>query len=162
MPEAGLHATVSTAFALCCLASIAAGVCSLIYGVVRHRWSAVWIGACICVGLIGVAATSVDIEMNPPITDDASVVGTWTDHHETIVLRSDHAADFTANNKDYRGRWRRSDWNLHLMADNIELVFRFITVGDELRLVTDLPDNHEMWNGDSGLTLRSVDTLPDS
>ena len=126
-----------------------------IWGCFRRRRAALILGSAMVLGVIGLVIAEVafeaSMEWNPSITDDSRVVGTWADDRETITLRADHTVDYRSDTEGFSGRWSRDDWNLHLTAEGVDSMMRFITFRDELRLMTDPPDDPDMWDGDLGL-----------
>jgi hypothetical protein len=73
---------------------------------------------------------------------------------EMITLRADHTADYRSDTEGFSGRWSRDDWNLRLTAEGVDMTMRFISFRDELRLMTNPPDDPDMWAGDLGLIRR--------
>jgi len=134
------------------------GAALAIWGWMRQRRAALILGSTVVVGVIGLVIVQVafesSMEWNPSITDDSRVVGTWADDRETITLRADHTVDYRSDTEGFAGRWSRDDWNLHLTAESVDSMMRFITFRDELRLMTAPPDDPDMWDGDLGLIRR--------
>jgi hypothetical protein len=91
------------------------------------------------------------MEWNPHIDSDARVVGTWKDERETITLHADHRVDYHSRNEHFSGTWSRFDWNLRLQTEGVDSEMRFVRYGDELRLMTNPPDDPDGWNGVTGL-----------
>ncbi|MCB1211641.1 MAG: hypothetical protein KDK97_20120 [Verrucomicrobiales bacterium] len=134
------------------------GAALAIWGWMRRRRAALIFGWTMVFSVIGLVIVQVafesSMEWNPSITDDSRVVGTWADDRETIMLRADHTVDYRSDSERFTGRWSRDDWNLHLTAEGVDSMMRFISFSDELRLMTSPPDDPDMWNGDLGLIRR--------
>ncbi len=134
------------------------GAVIVVWGWLRRRRAALILGSAMVLGVVGLVvvdmAFEASMEWNPSITDDSRVVGTWADGRKTITLRADHTVDYRSDSEGFTGRWSRYDWNLHLTAEGVDSAMRFITFRDELRLMTNPPDDPDMWDGDLGLIRR--------
>ncbi len=129
-----------------------------VWGWLRRRRSALLFGSTIVVGVIGLVITEVvfraSMKWNPSITDDSRIIGTWADDRETITLRADHTVDYRSDTEGFSGKWSRDDWNLHLTAEGVDSMIRFISFRGELRLMSNPPDDPDMWNENLGLVRR--------
>ncbi len=94
------------------------------------------------------------MEWNPSISDDSRILGTWADNRKTITLRADHSVDYKSDPGNVSGKWTRVDDNLYLFAEGVNSRMRFITFKGELRLMTNPPEDPDMWDGDLGLRCR--------
>ena len=119
-------------------------------------------GAALTFALVGVIAGEVImdslLDWNPLVRDDAQVVGTWSgvrgmwkDFHETMTLRADHTCEYHSDAEGFTGKWDRNDWNLHVTAQGVDSMMRFIEYSGELRLLHHPPDDPDTWDGDLGL-----------
>jgi hypothetical protein len=88
------------------------------------------------------------------IRDETLVVGTWVDERETVTLHADHQVDYHSTNEKFSGKWSLDDWNLRLVADGVDSMMRFIEYDGQLHLMTNQPDDPDMWDGDLGLERR--------
>ena len=91
------------------------------------------------------------MDWNPVIQSESQVLGTWADERETIILHAHHRLDYHFWNEGFSGAWSLNDWNLRLKADGVDCEMRFVRYGGELRLMTDPPEDPDMWNGRIGL-----------
>ena len=135
-----------------------AGSVLAVWGWMRRRRVSLIFGSTMGLAVIGLIIVEVafesSMEWNPSIKDDSRVLGTWADDRETITLRADHTVDYRSDTEGFSGRWSRDDWNLHLTAEGVESIMRFISFRDELRLMSNPPDDPDIWNGNLGLARR--------
>jgi hypothetical protein len=126
-----------------------------VWGLLRRRRATLIVGSTMVFGVLGLFIAQLvfdsSTEWNPSITEDSRVVGTWADDRETITLRADHTVDYRSDTEGFSGSWSRDDWNLHLRAEGVNKTMRFISFRDALRLLTNPPDDPDMWDGDLGL-----------
>jgi len=138
------------------------GVTCFILGWRTRRRSLKTTGAVLSLTAIGLITADVimnsRMEWNPPIRDETTVVGSWLrersiwmDFSETITLRADHSFEYHSDEEGFSGKWERSDWNLRLKSEGVDSTMRFIEYAGELRLLSQPPDDPDLWSGDLGL-----------
>ena len=91
-----------------------------------------------------------DVEWNPPIRDDATVVGTWRDAAETLGLDADHTFHDRTASQTVGGTWKREDWNLALSGDHFSGAMEFVRVRGQYRLIH-APFDPDDWDENLGL-----------
>lgn len=142
--------------ALFLLAAFIAGLAFLVWGwrrSLRARWLGAALSAFVVIVVVAEIAYDSALEWNPTIGGDSEVVGTWTDHGQTITLASDHAFTYQTAAQTTHGTWTRDDWNLYLHGDSFSSTMRFVQFHGQYRLMTHPPDDPDAWNGDLGLRL---------
>lgn len=135
-----------------------AGAALAVWGWTGRRRAALVTGSLMVLSVAGLVIAQLvfesSMEWNPSIADDSHVVGTWADDRETITLRADHTVEYRSDNEAFPARWSRNDWNLHLTAEGVDSMMRFIRFRDELRLMSNLPEDPDLWDGSLGLVRR--------
>ena len=134
------------------------GLMALVLGVWRRkRWliaGGLSVMTVIVLAVIAEVSFESKMEWNPVIRDEALVVGTWADERETITLHADHRVDYHSSNEGFSGKWSLDDWNLRLTSDGVDCMMRFIEYDGQLYLMTNEPDDPDMWDGNLGLERR--------
>ncbi|MDB6007703.1 MAG: hypothetical protein JWR15_4690 [Prosthecobacter sp.] len=138
------------------------GMTCFIWGRRTRRRPLQVMGAILSLGVVGLITADATLnslmEWNPLVRDDKKVVGIWLrersmwmDFSESITLHADHHFEYHSDAEGFSGRWERNDWNLHLTAEGIDWMMRFIEYSGELRLLSRPPDDPDLWNGNLGL-----------
>ena len=135
-----------------------AGAWLAIRGWSRQKHAACVVGVSMVLGSLGLVVAQIifdeSMEWNPVIYEDSRIVGRWKDKRETVTLRADHTVDYTSDTEGFSGKWMRDDWNLRLVAKDVDVMMRFISFRGELRLLTNPSGDPDMWDGDLGLERR--------
>jgi hypothetical protein len=142
--------------ALLLLITFGFGVVSFIWGCRKHSSQAKWLGVGIILLVSALVAVEIafdsSLEWNPTIHSDTEIVGTWTDHRETLTLVPNNTFDYRTATRTVSGSWTRNDWNLYLHNTDFSATMRFIQFRGRYRLMAHPPSDPDMWDGDLGLS----------
>jgi hypothetical protein len=131
------------------------GVGLFIWGWWRRSRIAGVLGGGMVFGVIALIAVNVwygsALEWNPTIENDAVIVGTWTDHAQTITLAANKTFSYRTSSQLTSGTWARNDDDLNLRGDNYSATMRFVQFRGVYRLMTNPPGDPDAWDGDLGL-----------
>ena len=96
-----------------------------------------------------------EVEWNPLIHDDSSIIGMYANADESLVLKLDKGFIYHTASRQMEGTWRHDDWNLYLTSANepasVYMKMRFIQSEKSYYILTKEPKDLDGWDGDLGL-----------